>query len=64
MMGLFTNKNNTKSAQQIDNNLTASEIELILRLLGTTHFPVKDIEILYKAIYKLQEEYNKSKDAA
>lgn len=62
-MGLFTNKNTKPTLQQINSTLTAEEIELILRLLGTTHFPVKDIEILYIAIYKLQEEYNKLKSS-
>lgn len=37
--------------------LTASEIELILRLLSTTNFPVKDIEVLYTALIKLQEQF-------
>lgn len=37
--------------------LTASEIELILRLLATTNFPVKDIEVLYTALIKLQEQF-------
>lgn len=37
--------------------LTASEIELILRLLATTNFPVKDIEVLYNALIKLQEQF-------
>lgn len=37
--------------------LTASEIELVLRLLATTNFPVKDIEVLYTALIKLQEQF-------
>lgn len=37
--------------------LTASEIELVLRLLATTNFPVKDIEVLYTVLIKLQEQF-------
>lgn len=56
-MGIFQTKK--KIIEESSNSLTKNEIELILRLLGTTHFPVKDIEILYKALYKLQEEHNR-----
>jgi len=62
-MGLFSNKAKKPVEFPPDMNLTAEELEVILRLLSTTHFPVKDIEFLYKAIYKLQEEYNRLKNA-
>jgi len=38
-------------------DLTISELELIMTLLGQTSFRVKDIEDLYKALYKLQEQH-------
>lgn len=38
-------------------DLDRSEIELILRLLSQTTFQVKDIETLYIALYKLQEQH-------
>ena len=37
--------------------LSSDEIALILRLVGQANFPVKDIETLYVAIYKLQEQF-------
>lgn len=37
--------------------LNPIEIEVILRLIHQTTFPVKDIEVLYKTIIKLQEQY-------
>lgn len=40
-------------------NFTRSDIELILRLLSQTTFPVKDIETLYITLYKLQELHKK-----
>lgn len=40
-----------------DYQLTSEEIELILTLLGETSFPVKKIEILYKALWKLQIQH-------
>jgi hypothetical protein len=42
--------------------LTKAELALIIRVLGTATFPVKDIEVLYKAIYKLQQIYNTLED--
>jgi hypothetical protein len=54
-MALF-NKESIKKPIQEDFSLTADEIEIVLRLLATTNFPVKDIESLYKSIYKLQEQ--------
>jgi hypothetical protein len=42
---------------QDDSQLTPEEIELILKLLGDTLFPVKHIEILYKALWKLQIQH-------
>jgi hypothetical protein len=38
-------------------DLTQFELELILRLLAQTSFPVKEIETLYIALYKLQEQH-------
>lgn len=38
-------------------DLTREELELILKLLGQTSFQVKDIEYLYVALYKLQEQH-------
>jgi hypothetical protein len=40
-----------------DSQLTSDEIELLLKLLGETSFPVKHIEILYKALWKLQIQH-------
>ena len=37
--------------------LTPDEIKLILTLLGDTSFKVRDIEVLYIALHKLQEQY-------
>lgn len=37
--------------------LTTEEVELILTLVGETVFPVKKIEVLYKALWKLQEQH-------
>lgn len=52
-------KNSKKEIQvrNSDLDLNTNELELIIRLLGQTHFPVKDIEILYIALYKLQEQH-------
>lgn len=38
-------------------DLTQPEIELVLRLLSQTTFQVKDIEVLYITLYKLQEQH-------
>ena len=61
-MGLFDSM--SKSVHKVQSlpvqqtvPLTASEIELVLRLLATTNFPVKDIEVLYTALLKLQEQF-------
>jgi hypothetical protein len=42
---------------QDDQQLTSDEIELVLKILGDTMFPVKQIEILYKALWKLQMQH-------
>lgn len=42
-------------------DLGADDIELILKLLATCNFPVKDIERLYAVIVKLQQEYSRLK---
>lgn len=49
-----SNQNNDKDPSL---ELTKSEIELILKLLSQTSFPVKDIETLYIALWKLQETH-------
>lgn len=56
----FFNASKKEPEVQVRNpqlDLTASEIELILKLLSQTSFPVKDIETLYIALYKLQEQH-------
>lgn len=40
-----------------ETDLTSKEIEIIVTLLKQTTFPVKDIESLYIALYKLQQQY-------
>lgn len=44
-------------SQQDESVLSAEEIELLLTLLGETVFPVKKIEVLYKALWKLQIQH-------
>jgi hypothetical protein len=39
--------------------LSKDEIKLILTLIGQTSFPVKDIELLYNLIIKLQKLHEK-----
>jgi hypothetical protein len=63
-MNLFDAKNKTKVNGQPQNpivsntmDLTAQEIELIMRILATAQFPIKDIEVLYLALTKLQEQF-------
>lgn len=58
-MNLFSVKQQTsKQLAPTDlNQLTKPEIELVLRLLSTTQFPVRDIEILYTLLLKLQEQF-------
>lgn len=51
----------TNNKQQVsDIKLTKEEIQLTLTLLGQTTFPVKNIEILYNLIIKLQKLHEKS----
>lgn len=50
-----------KSQQQDESILSSEEIELLLTLLGETMFPVKKIEILYKALWKLQIQHQNQK---
>lgn len=58
-MNFLGQKNQAKEPkiQTFPTDLTSSEIELVLRLLQTTTFPVRDIEILYNSIIKLQEQF-------
>lgn len=68
-MGLVEKKNKTVVQQtpsntEIKNELTLEEVDIIIRVMGSATFPVKDIEPLYRAIYKLQELRNKLKQNA
>lgn len=56
-MSLFQNKKPQQQVIYPDHQLTRAEIEVVLRLLATTNFPVKDIEMLYSALIKLQEQF-------
>lgn len=58
-MNLLNLKSQTKQLPQPTNqfDLSQNEIELVLRLLQQTTFPVKDIEVLYMAILKLQDQF-------
>ena len=49
--------------KNINLDFTYQEIDIIIRVLGTAQFPVKDIESLYRAIFKLQELRKKLRDA-
>lgn len=56
IMAIITNtplKQPAKPEPSIE--FTLSEVDAIIRALSTSHFPTKDIEILYGGIYKLQE---------
>lgn len=41
---------------QTQNDLTYEEIDCLLRILATTSFPVKDIEVLYRTLVKLHQQ--------
>jgi len=56
-MALFQNKKQQQQVIYPDHQLTRAEIEVVLRLLASTTFPVKDIEVLYSALIKLQEQF-------
>lgn len=47
---------NSAVINQSQNDLTYEEIDLLLRLLATTNFPVKDIEVLYHTLVKLHQQ--------
>jgi hypothetical protein len=63
-MNLFTQKQAAKqingnanvTVNQSQNELTYEEIDLLLRILATTNFPVKDIEVLYHTLVKLHQQ--------
>lgn len=59
-------KQQSKPQQQPTNlsqyQLSTSEIETILKILQNSMFPIKDIEPLYVALYKLQEQYKTLND--
>lgn len=66
-MNLFTQKQAAKQINgnangnptvisQTQNDLTYEEIDLLLRILATTNFPVKDIEVLYHTLVKLHQQ--------
>lgn len=48
-------KVNAEPEKKPQNDLTLIEVDAIIRALSTSHFPTKDIEVLYNGIYKLQE---------
>lgn len=60
-MGLMDRVNAGAKPPVIENTLTLEEVDLLVRVLGTASFPVREIEELYRAIYKLQELRNKLK---
>lgn len=47
---------NLAATSQNQNDLTYEEIDLLLRILATTNFPVKDIEVLYHTLVKLHQQ--------
>lgn len=47
---------NSAITNQNQNELTYEEIDLLLRILATTNFPVKDIEVLYHTLVKLHQQ--------
>jgi len=49
----------TKDNQIQLDTLNLEEVDIIIRVLGGASFPVKEIEPLYRAIYKLQMLRNK-----
>lgn len=58
IMAIITNtpiKSPPVVKQQPVIDFTLDEVDAIIRALSTSHFPTKDIEILYGGIYKLQE---------
>lgn len=61
-MSLFSTKQsvtkqiNGTQPNQNQHDLNYDEIDLILRLLATTNFPVKDIEVLYHTLVKLHQQ--------
>lgn len=46
-------------APSTDPGLTRADVDIILKVISTSTFVVKDIEILYGALYRLQELRNK-----
>jgi hypothetical protein len=48
----------------IESAFTIEDVDVIIKVLAGASFPVKDIESLYRAIYKLQELRNKLKNDA
>jgi hypothetical protein len=67
-MGLIDHKKSHKSVENarniVENTLTLEEVDIVIRVMGSATFPVKDIEPLYRAIFKLQELRNKLKNNA
>ncbi len=64
-MGLIDRVNppspQTNVPKKIENNFSLEEIDVLIRVLSGATAPVRDIEPLYRAIYKLQELRNKLK---
>lgn len=54
----------TSDTPIIENTLSYEDVDVIIRVLGNSTFSVRDIETLYRAIYKLQELRNKLKNDA
>lgn len=57
MNNLIEAKTQIKSKTENRFQLTQTEIEIILNILKEGSFPVKNIEELYRALIKLQEQH-------
>lgn len=56
IMALITKQISKEEApKQPQYDMSLPEVDAVIRALSTSHFPTKDIEVLYNAIYKLQE---------
>lgn len=54
-MGLIDKRVPVPEPKKPTYEFTLSEVDALIRALSTSHFPTKDIEILYNGIFKLQE---------
>lgn len=62
LIKIMMNNLNQKVKPQLESNLnqfqlTKHEIEIVLNILKEGSFPVKNIEDLYRALIKLQEQH-------